>query len=125
MGMKLFSAAAAALLDPNRSHRVEPRRGAPVEVQVMGRASLDVLVARNVSQTGIGVYVPHAFIGCNLEEEVALVISLPGERSFLARGIIMHRTESGEEGHHFGLRFTKIGRPQRAKIRDYVRSMSR
>jgi hypothetical protein len=115
---------AAGLFGMSRSARVTPRRGAPVEVQVMGPGSLDVLAARNVSQTGIGVYVPHGFAGCDLDKEVELVITLPGERSFLARGLIKHRTDSGDEGHHFGLLFTTISREQRAKIRNYVRSTS-
>ncbi len=115
----------AALLNPTRSEtRVTPRGGAPVEIQVMGPGRLDVLNARNVSQTGIGVYVPHGFSGCDLEAEVELVITLPGERSFLARGLIKHQTESGGEGRHFGLVFTEISQEHRALIRGFVRSMS-
>jgi hypothetical protein len=112
----------ARLLDFGRSTRVEPLPDAPVEVQVMGRGSLDVLHARNVSQTGIGVYVPHGFAGCDLAEEVELVITLPGERSFLAGGVIKHRTDGGDEGHHFGLHYTRITPAQIAAIRRYVRS---
>jgi len=116
---------ATALLDPIRSeHRATPRRGAPVEVQVMGSRSLDVFHARNLSQTGIGVYVPHDFAGCDFDEEVELVITLPGERSFLARGMIKHRTDSGSDGHHFGLHFTRISRRDRMRIRDLVRELS-
>jgi hypothetical protein len=115
---------AVALLDISRSTRVTPSRGAPVEVQVMGPGSLDVLAARNVSQTGIGVYVPHGYAGCDLDKEVELVVTLPGERSFLARGLIKHRTDGGKEGHHFGLVFTTIARKNRIKIRDYVRRRS-
>jgi hypothetical protein len=115
---------AVALLDISRSTRVSPSRVAPVEVQVMGRASLDVLSARNVSQTGIGVYVPHGFAGCDLDEEVELVVTLPGERAFLARGLIKHRTDAAKEGRHFGLLFTTIARENRSRIRDYVRFRS-
>ena len=115
----------AALLNPSRSDtRVTPSQGAPVEVQVMGPGRLDVFNARNVSQTGIGVYVPHGFAGCDLEAEVELVITLPGERSFLARGLIKHHTESGDEGHHFGLVFSEISKEHRAKIRSFIRSTS-
>lgn len=117
--MARFSA--AALLDPTRSDRVAPRPGAPVEVQIMGHQSLDVLNARNVSATGIGVYVAHDFAGFDLSQEVELVMTLPGERSFMARGVIRHRTDGGAEGHHFGLEFTRIARSDRRTIRDYVR----
>jgi hypothetical protein len=90
-----------------------------------GRGSLDVLRARNVSQTGIGVFVPHAFEGFDLEEEVELVITLPGERSFLARGILKHWTDGGRAGCHFGVHFTEMTRAQRAKVRDFVRRRQR
>ena len=115
----------AALWNPIRvASRVTPSRNAPVEIPVMGRGRRDVLNARHVRQTGIGLYVPHRFIGCDPHEEVELVITLPRERPFLARGIIKHRTDSESEGRHFGVHFTEISRVQRAKIRDYVREMS-
>ena len=115
---------AAAFLNPIRSNsRATPNRLAPVEIQIIGCGTLDVLTARNVSQTGIGIYVPHGFVGFNLDEEVEIVITLPRERSFLARGIIKHQTDSGDEECHFGVHFTKISREQRTKIRDYVRSL--
>lgn len=90
----------------------------------MGPGRLDVLSARNVSQTGIGIYVPHGFDGCDLEAEVDLVITLPGERPFLARGLIKHQTNGGAEGRHFGLVFSEISQKNRAAIRGFVRSMS-
>lgn len=77
-----------------------------------------------MSQTGIGVYVPRGFAGCDLDKEVELAIPLSGECSFLARGLVQHRTDGGKEGHPFGLLFTTISREQRAKISDYVRLTS-
>ena len=41
-----------------RNERVIPLRMAPVEVQVIGSGTVDVLRARNVSTTGLGLYVP-------------------------------------------------------------------
>lgn len=117
--MGLFSAVPFLNLDRD-NRRAVPSPVAPVEIQVMGVGSLDVLRARNVSQTGIGVYVHHGFAGCDLEEEVELVITLPGERPFLARGVIKHRTDGGDEGRHFGVHFKGLARPNRAMIRDYV-----
>jgi len=117
--MGLLSAVSFLNLDRD-NRRVVPSRVAPVEIHVMGVGSLDVLNARNVSQTGIGVYVHHGFAGCDLDEEVELVITLPGERSFLARGVIKHQTDGGNEGRHFGVHFTEVTRQHRALIRDYV-----
>ena len=67
------------------------------EIQVMGRGTLDVLHARNVSQTGIGIYVPHDFAGCDLEATVELIITLPHERPFLTHGTIKHQTEHAKD----------------------------
>lgn len=88
----------------------------------MGPGSLDVLHARNVSETGIGVYVPHGFVGVDLAAEVELVVTLPGRRPFLARGAIMHLTDGGAESRHFGLRFTHLAERERRAIADYVRA---
>jgi c-di-GMP-binding flagellar brake protein YcgR len=105
-----------------RAARVEPLRSAPVEVQVMGRDSLDVLLARNVSATGLGVYVPHGFLGFDLAAEVELVVTLPRRTPFLARGIIKHVTDDEGEARHFGLHFTQIKKAHRRAIEDYVRT---
>ena len=89
----------------------------------MGRGSLEILQARNVSRSGIGVYVPHGFAACDLDGEVGLVVTLPGERPFLARGRIRHWTDGGGEGQHFGLNFTHLTRANRAAIKAYVRRL--
>lgn len=107
---------------PERAERVVPMRVAPVEVQVMGRGSLDVLRARNVSTTGLGVYVPHGFAGFDLAAEVELLVALPATRPFLARGVIKHMTEDGGGAHHFGLRFTQIDDAHRTALARYVKS---
>lgn len=117
---------AAAFLNPTRDNtRVTTRRGAPVEIQVMGRGTLDVLHARNVSQTGIGFYVAHDFAGCDLDETVELVITLPYERPFLTRGTIKHLTDGTNEGHHFGVHFSNLSADHLEKIRNYIRSIDR
>ena len=105
-----------------RKQRVEPLRIAPVEVQVMGRGTLDVLRARNVSTTGLGVYVPHGFDGLDLAEEVELIVTLPGHTPFLAMGVIKHVTESEREPNHFGLHFTALADSNQRALEHYVRS---
>lgn len=103
-----------------RSARAIPAREEPVEVQIMGRGHLDVLRARNVSSTGIGVHVPHGFAGIDLAAEVELVVTLPHRRSFLARGIIRHVTSSHGDERHFGVQFTHLAEGDRRSILDYV-----
>ena len=105
-----------------RKQRVVPLRMAPVEVQVMGCGTLDVFRARNVSTTGLGVYVPHGFEGFDLAKEVELVVTLPGRPPFLAMGAIKHMTRSEDGANHFGLEFTALAGSQRRALEQYVRS---
>ena len=50
-----------------------------------------------------------------------LWITLPGERPFLARGRIVHRTKTSEE--FFGVEFTDIAREDRRRIERYVAAL--
>ena len=103
------------------SSRVRPLRSAPVEVQIMGRRSLDVLHVRDISATGLGVYVAHRFEGCDIDAEVDLVLTLPGSRPFLTRGVIRHNTRGeGDASGYFGVEFSLLQRGQRALIEAYV-----
>jgi hypothetical protein len=100
--------------------RVCPTPDDPVIVHVLGRRSLDILRARDVSQTGFGIFVVHGFEECDIEAGVEIVVSLPGERTFLARGRVKHRTEAGDDSPFFGVHFTGIADEHRARIRRYV-----
>jgi len=95
----------------------------------MGRGTLDVLRARNVSVTGLGVYVEHGFSGLDLADDVEMIVKLPGVPPFLAIGQIRHVTRSNEpeiaEGagaNHFGLVFTSMSDRHREALLHYVRS---
>ncbi len=103
--------------------RVQPRPGEPVSVQIMGSGFLDVLVARDISARGVGVVVPHRFEGCRVDDDVELVITLPGEPHFLARGRIVHRTKTSEE--FFGLEFSDIARQDRRRVDAYAKGLAR
>lgn len=100
--------------------RVKPPKAAAVEVQIMGTDHLDVLPARDISVSGIGVQVPHRFAGCDLGTEVELVITLPGLRSFKAYGIIRHW--SGSSSDHFGVQFTRIDARHVSAISSYIKA---
>jgi hypothetical protein len=99
--------------------RVQPPKTAGVEVQIMGEDHLDVLPAKDISVSGIGVSVPHRFAGCDLGTEVELVITLPGMRSFRAYGIIRHWT--GSTSDHFGVQFTRIDSRHVSAISSYIK----
>lgn len=85
----------------------------------MGPGFLDVLRARDVSQTGLGILVPHGFEGCDLLEAVELIITLPGSPSFSAAGVLRHRTRHGAISF-FGVELTRISERDRLALRAYV-----
>ena len=100
--------------------RVRPTATHRVEVQIMGSNSLDVLHARDISVTGLGVYVPHGFEGCDIDAEVDLVITLPQSRAFLAKGVIRHVTEGDSDKGHFGVEFTQLSPGDQAQLERYI-----
>lgn len=102
------------------SRRVRPPKDRPVEVQIMGANSLDILHARDLSPSGVGVYVPHGFDGCDIDEEVELVITLPRTRTFMAKGVIRHVTRRDEPEAYFGVQFTQISAQHRAQITAFM-----
>lgn len=101
--------------------RVIPTQKAPVQVQIVGENSLDVLKARDISVAGIGVQVSHDFNGIGLDEEIELVITLPNTKTFLAKGAIRHRSRNLQGKTHFGLEFVQITQRCQELIRCYIR----
>ena len=100
-----------------RAHsRVRPKPGEPIEVQLIGPDFIEVLEVRDISAGGLGLQVPHQFEGSNIASQVDVIIKLPRQRPFSARGVIRH--VSG--GSMFGLEFTELPDVARARIEAYV-----
>jgi hypothetical protein len=91
-------------------------------VQIMGAHSLDVLRARDISSTGIGIFVPHRFEGIDLDNQVELVISLPQQRPFVTWGRIRHATERGGGSPFYGVQLTQLSDEHRGRLSAYLRS---
>jgi hypothetical protein len=98
--------------------RVVPSSAEPVRVQLVGNDFVEMLKARDISVGGLSVFIPHALQGCNIDNEIQVVVALPAVKPFLLRGIIRHR-ESGERGF-FGIQFTKISDRDRLRLEEYV-----
>jgi c-di-GMP-binding flagellar brake protein YcgR len=100
--------------------RVQPPPSEPIEVQILSETSIDILHARDISIGGVGVYVPHGFRGCKIEDELDLVITLPRTRTFSAKGVIRHVTGVPDLSGYFGVEFTYVAPEHRALIQEYV-----
>jgi len=104
--------------DAPSAARVCPDPDEPIEIQLMSEGFLDIFGARDISATGIGIFVPYRFEGCQLKSPVDLLISLPAAEPFLAKGRIIHRTKIARE--FFGVEFVDLPAWHTAKIMRYV-----
>ena len=98
--------------------RVETENDYPIEVQIMGDVFLDVLNAKDISTSGVGVYVSHEFKGCNINDEVDLILTLYNETPFKAKGAIIHNNISSKG--YFSIEFTEISPDNKKEIYDYI-----
>jgi hypothetical protein len=103
---------------PNRQ-RVRPDPDRPVEVQVMGPGDVDVLYARDLSEGGIGVFLPHGFDASQLRAEIQLIVRLPDVPPFQANGQLRHRTVNGPLAF-FGVEFMGLPESARRNLRAYI-----
>jgi c-di-GMP-binding flagellar brake protein YcgR len=99
-----------------RAHsRVRPKPGETIEVQLIGSDFLEIMEVRDISAGGLGLQVPHRF-DRELAGQVDVIITLPRERSFSARGVIRHVSN----GTLFGLEFTELPAQAMSRIERYV-----
>jgi hypothetical protein len=107
----------------SRKHlRVQADPSAPIRVDIMGNGFLDVLNARDVSVGGLGIRVPHGFVGCDILKEVDLIVTLGRTRPFKAKATIRHYNQAQ---HVFGVEFSELSSDQRSSIEAYIQSCLR
>jgi c-di-GMP-binding flagellar brake protein YcgR len=107
----------------NRKHlRVQADPSAPIRVDIMGNGFLDVLNARDISVGGLGIRVPHGFVGCDLHREVDLIVTLGRTRPFKAKATIRHYNQNE---HVFGVEFSALSSQQQGEIETYIQSCLR
>lgn len=102
-----------------RYPRAIPLSGRPVEVQLMGGDFLDVLEAEDISERGLLIRVNHQFADCDIQGTVALIITLPDQATFKARGIVRHASRAKDRAL-FGVELTDIDPKYQSKIAKYV-----
>lgn len=107
-----------------KDQRVTPHEQEPVEVQVIGDGFMDILTAKDIGPGGVGVYVSHGFQGLNIVCDVEVIISIPRQKSFKARGVIKHKRQlshhSEQQGDFFGILFTQLCNKHRQLLEHYV-----
>ena len=108
--------------EQRRHPRVIPMNSDPIEVQVIGDAFLEMVTALDISVGGVGINVAHGFSQREMSEQVQLILTLPGSKPFMAKGIIRHLSVAGVSGR-FGVEFTELDSAHRGVIENYVGRM--
>jgi c-di-GMP-binding flagellar brake protein YcgR len=100
-----------------RTHvRVHPKPGEPVEVQISGDDFIDMFDVRDISPGGLGVAAPHLVTSSTVGSKIEMVIKLPRQKAFVARGTIRNVSRQGI----LGIEFTDLPAADRARIQHYV-----
>ena len=88
----------------------------------MRERSLDIFAARDISSTGVGIYLDQISTSCAVNEILEMILTLPGTRPFRARSRVRHVSQNEEGPDYFGVEFLELTPRGRAAIDDYVRS---
>jgi c-di-GMP-binding flagellar brake protein YcgR len=108
-----------------RYTRVRPAREEPVQVQIEGPGLLEILQARDVSRSGFSLLLSKpAPAGFAIEDELDLVVTLPGRPPFRARAEIRHLSEYLGEAL-LGIELVEVAEAQRDQLEAYVVSRLR
>ncbi len=100
--------------------RAFPAHDQPVTVQFIGQNSGATMPVRDISETGISVFVSAGFMYASVHEEQQFVIKLPNRPSFLVTGFVRHYRTRTDGKEHLGIEFKKVSAKYKAFMRDYV-----
>src|SRR3989339_617640 len=110
------------MAEKRRQKRVSPQELETIEVQIMGQGFMDILHAKDISQNGIGIYVPPHYSSAQAKNKVTLIITVPGFKSFEAGGIISHTGMRVHDRNRkcFGIQFTDLSDHHKKILASYV-----
>ncbi len=98
-----------------------PRSAEPAYVDIVGENFYDRCRVRDISSNGLSIYIRHDFVGCKIDTEIDIHLTLPGKKSFKAVGRIRH-IGSGVN-HYFGIRLTFIDDIGRKLLPEYIQTL--
>ncbi|MGE4652165.1 MAG: PilZ domain-containing protein [Myxococcota bacterium] len=102
--------------------RFRPRPNQPAQIQIMGPHSLDVHEIRDIALRGVALYLRPDIRAPQIGSRVELILTLPGERPFLACGLVRHRTQVEADRPFLGIEFTALEARRREQLRNYLES---
>jgi len=100
--------------------RFRPGPGQPAQIQILGPYSLEVHEIRDLALRGVALYLRPDIRAPQVGARVELILSLPGERPFLACGVVRHRTHEAGDRPFLGIEFTVMESRRRDQLRNYL-----
>ena len=107
-------------LELRENTRFRPGPGQPAQIQIMGPHSLEVHEIRDLALRGVALYLRPDIRPPQVGARVELILSLPGERPFLACGVVRHRTYEQADRPFLGIEFTVMEARRREQLRNYL-----
>ena len=101
-----------------RYFRAVPEAEHPIHLDINGENFIEILTAVSISQEGIGIRVPHGFKGCEINNQVELVLSLPYP---INQSIVIFGEIRYVANLMFGVIFTKMSSENNKIIRKYIK----
>lgn len=98
--------------------RIKPSSNKKIEVQIIGPNFIEHLYARDISPSGIGIFVPHNFKDCNIDDVLDFVITLPKKKAIKCQGKIIH-IQTKIDGF-FGAEFLQLSNEDQDQLLEYV-----
>jgi hypothetical protein len=96
--------------------RVHPSPDEPLIAQISGDDFMDEFDVRDISGGGIGVVATDVFAVFTVDTQIEVVVKLPREGAFVARGVIRHISHQGM----LGIEFTQLAELDRLRVEQYV-----
>jgi CheY-like chemotaxis protein len=103
------------------STRKVPAKGKAASIEILGFASVHLGLVRDISLTGVGVFIPHFSNDVMASSTIECMLKLPNEAAFSFTGIIKHVGSTHE--FYFGIEFDEITENNRKKLEDYINSL--
>jgi hypothetical protein len=97
--------------------RIEPEVELPIRIDLNGENFLDIIYAKDISERGIGFQVNHGFKGCEINQLVSMIVSLPHPTHYTLS--VKAQIKYISEGH-FGAIFHELSTKDRKSIQQYI-----
>lgn len=102
--------------------RCIPKATEPAYVDIVGENFYDRCRVRDISINGVSIYIRHDFVGCKIDTEIDIHLTLPSKKSFKAVGRIRHIGTG--VNHYFGIQLISMEENGHKILAEYVKSLS-